>query len=117
VEPRSEPKSFMGQPLKSGYQSHYILTKPDGEPISKETSKHYDELVIAQESQVMPIYVVEVNPAKLQAVMKKFQRQVQVADGERGHEAEQQQQRDVEEKVDDRELKKERTREKKESSL
>jgi len=85
VEKKEEARSFMGQPLRSGYQSHFVLTKKDGAPATEKTqpTDRYDELVIGQESQVMPIFVVEIDQSKLAALLRDFQRTIEVPSGER----------------------------------
>lgn len=58
VEERNEKNSLLGSPLKSGYQSHYVLTEISGTPVTRiDPSKnhHYDEIVVIQEAQVRHI--------------------------------------------------------------
>lgn len=54
VEHHLSKGSHMGKPLQSGCQSHYVLTKKDGTPVTKKMriGMFYDELVLSQESQV-----------------------------------------------------------------
>lgn len=55
-------------PLKGGYQSHYVLTTADGHPVPDSPSlpsKYFDELVLGQESQVVPAYVIELDSSPL----------------------------------------------------
>jgi hypothetical protein len=54
--------SFAGKPLMAGYQSHYIKTNIAGK-IDKDSD--YDELVICQESQILPMYIIELDPESL----------------------------------------------------
>jgi hypothetical protein len=45
----------MGAPLKSGYNSHYVLTKKDGSVFDQSQdngNELYNELIVGQESQV-----------------------------------------------------------------
>jgi len=86
VERRDEEKSLLGQPLRSGYQSHYVLTKIDGNPISEPPEEHdefFDEIVLAQETQVVPVYLVEVSASHLTGFVKKYQRDVLESDTSR----------------------------------
>lgn len=61
VEHRNEENSFLGLPLKGGYQSNYVLVSKDGNP--HKTGKDepgdnvYDEIVIDQESHVRLLFL------------------------------------------------------------
>jgi len=70
--------SLMGQAIKSGYQSHYVLTTKDGNPCKKREApgSHYDELVLGQEAQVVPIAIIEFSQSKLAPFAKTFQREI-----------------------------------------
>eukprot|EP01126_Amoeba_proteus_P005367 TRINITY_DN11794_c0_g1_i3.p1 TRINITY_DN11794_c0_g1~~TRINITY_DN11794_c0_g1_i3.p1 ORF type:complete len:298 (-),score=75.34 TRINITY_DN11794_c0_g1_i3:228-1121(-) len=75
--------SLLGTPIKTGYQSHYVLTNesggifsmPGGNPKKQRKSRGdghlqkkspvYDEIVIAQESQILPSFVLYVDGAKM----------------------------------------------------
>jgi hypothetical protein len=78
VEAKGEEKSFLGRPLIGGYQSNYVLTTKDGNPCATrmQPGTFYDELVIGQESQVVPIFLVEFEQAKLAPLARSFQREV-----------------------------------------
>jgi len=86
IEKATEPSSLMGTPLKAGYQSHYVSTKKDGTPCEKPRSagKFFDELVINQETQVVPAYIVHFERSALTALVKEFQRDVPLPAGEEG---------------------------------
>jgi len=63
VSPVFEGKStLLGNPIVAGYNSHYVLTTKDGgrSILSKEEATPSDELIVAQESQVLPVFVVYV---------------------------------------------------------
>jgi len=48
-----------GKGLFQGHQSHYVITNPDGTPVEKpSTGLYYDELVVDQEGQILPVFVV-----------------------------------------------------------
>lgn len=47
-----ENQSLLGTPLKSGYQSHYCLTRKDGLPAEPSSEELFDEIVLSQEWQV-----------------------------------------------------------------
>jgi hypothetical protein len=53
----------MGKPQQSGYNSHYVAVKRDGEVASLDLLKDpeaniFDEIVISQESQITPVYMI-----------------------------------------------------------
>lgn len=76
VESRTEEGSLLGLPIKSGYQSNYVLTLRDGNPCTHQVHQKdiYDELIVDQESQVVPILLVEFDSAKLGKMAMAFQR-------------------------------------------
>jgi len=54
--------SLIGNPIIAGYNSHFVLTTKDGNAIqSKEEASNLNELIVAQESQVLPAFIVHVN--------------------------------------------------------
>lgn len=55
--------------LKSGYNSHYVIVNPSGTvpptaEIQNPTGPLYDEVVIPQESQIVPVYVIRLDTKK-----------------------------------------------------
>jgi len=81
TENPSDEDSFLGKPMKSGYQSHFVITSKKGLPTG-ETAKEradtefFDELVIIQESQILPVYLVELDNSNFSALGKEFLRDV-----------------------------------------
>jgi len=77
VEHRNEPASLFGSPLRTGYQSHYVTVTASGDPcISIASNTPYgpfDEIVVAQESQVLPFYLVEFDKLILGQFAVEFQ--------------------------------------------
>jgi len=62
TEGKSSKTSLQGSSLKAGYGSHYVHTLRSGEVCTqKMEDNYYDELVISQESQIMPIFLLTVN--------------------------------------------------------
>lgn len=60
VENSNNEKSLLGAATVSGYQSHYVVTSYDGK-IYEGEGESYDEIVIPQESQILPMYIVRVS--------------------------------------------------------
>lgn len=76
VEPRNDPNSFLGAPISSGYQSNYVLCTKDGNPCERIMANGlYDELVLDQEAQVVPVVLVQLDQSKLIGLTAKFQRE------------------------------------------
>lgn len=81
VEHPKGPDSILGNTLKPGYQSHFVSTTSRGEPHAKPTKHHvYDEIVINQEAQVAPAYVLELDASSFFALIKQFERKTIEAD-------------------------------------
>jgi len=78
VEHKNAPNSLLGMPIKSGFQSHYALTTKDGNPCVTRmpNGTSYDELVLDQEAQVVPIAIIEFDPVKLDPLARNFQREI-----------------------------------------
>jgi len=80
IERATDKDSLLGQPRRSGYQSNYVLTKLNGEPIDEmesiPTAGVFDELVLGQESQALPCFIIEFDPLKLEKISRRFERTV-----------------------------------------
>ena len=50
--------TLRGKPLKRGYQSHYVSVKSNGKPTTNEEISVYDELVINQSTQAVPVFAI-----------------------------------------------------------
>jgi len=77
--------SYIGCMIDTGYQSHYVLTDKKGYPadlnilhsqlnINQLNNNVYDEIVIANESQAVPVFLVIVSMDFAQKVLQVFQR-------------------------------------------
>jgi len=70
-----------GYPLVSGYQSHYAITKKNGLPFTREDfvdqkAKKYDEVVIVQESQVVPIFLLKIGKDSIKRIFQEWERDI-----------------------------------------
>jgi len=72
--PKSE-NNLTGSALASGAQSHYVVTSIDGMPMQKPQSNCFDELVITQESQVVPAFILVLDKSNLAALLQTFNRE------------------------------------------
>eukprot|EP01127_Copromyxa_protea_P016986 TRINITY_DN513_c0_g1_i2.p1 TRINITY_DN513_c0_g1~~TRINITY_DN513_c0_g1_i2.p1 ORF type:complete len:1241 (+),score=206.88 TRINITY_DN513_c0_g1_i2:2442-6164(+) len=73
IEHPKSPKSYVGKPLESGCNSHYIVTCPDGNPPADAHQKNiYDELVVLQEAQITPFAILKIDRSNLPHLLKKF---------------------------------------------
>jgi len=75
TEDPNGPNSLAGQAVKPGYQCNYVLTTNRGMPFPQIEKKHiFDEIVIRQETQVAPAYVLMLDPRSFPALIKAFER-------------------------------------------
>lgn len=73
TENHAGPHSLLGSAIKTGYSSHYIVTQQNGEtftsvPQEGPDAEIYDEIVIAQESQIAPAFLIHLDPKKKKAL-------------------------------------------------
>jgi hypothetical protein len=74
-DPNNPAISIAGHALKPGYQSHYVLTTNRGMPFPQIEYKNiFDELVIRQETQVAPAYVLMLDPKGFPQLIRSFER-------------------------------------------
>jgi len=60
TESHLQKPNLFGQPLYGGHQSHFVITSPNGYPCLTDDTR-FDEIVVDQEVQVVPIFVVEMD--------------------------------------------------------
>jgi hypothetical protein len=58
--------------MKSGYSAHYILVNHAGVPAKINATHYFDEVVIGQESQVVPAFIVSMTSEYAVRQMKKL---------------------------------------------
>lgn len=56
IENSEHENNLVGKPIKSGYQANYVRVSSKGR-----IGTEYDELVITSESQILPLYIVNLN--------------------------------------------------------
>ena len=67
-ENNTDDTSLLGTPINSGYQSNYVVTNKKGKSISEDLDELlYNEIVIPQESQIVPAFIIEIGTNKLQS--------------------------------------------------
>jgi len=69
---RDNTRSLLGTPIKSGFQSHYVLVKADGTVCPQIMNQYYDELVIDQEAQILPGFLMEIDRSNLGEIAQQF---------------------------------------------
>eukprot|EP01127_Copromyxa_protea_P011849 TRINITY_DN3020_c0_g1_i1.p1 TRINITY_DN3020_c0_g1~~TRINITY_DN3020_c0_g1_i1.p1 ORF type:complete len:103 (-),score=5.89 TRINITY_DN3020_c0_g1_i1:66-374(-) len=68
IENHAKSGNLVGKPIQSGMfsfdmkQSHYVLTQRNGSIADPTKDEIFDELVIGQESQAVPVYIVIPKP-------------------------------------------------------
>lgn len=81
TEHPNQPGSMWGQALQAGFDSHYVLTTYGGFPAPPpaQTSPGtigkglFDEIVINQEQQVIPAFIITFKPENLQQLWNSYQ--------------------------------------------
>jgi len=76
-DPRQKKHSYSGKAIKPGYQSHYVVTKVNGYPAEKTSNHCFDELVVGQEDQIVPAFILKVDMSNASELIEKFNREVQ----------------------------------------
>jgi hypothetical protein len=71
--------SLLGKALKSKYHSHFVAVNKEGMVVPEEdigNVRVYDEIVIPQENQVVPAYLLCFSNANVAKIIEKFNREV-----------------------------------------
>jgi len=72
-------ESLMGTATKSGFNSHYVVTDKKGQATTKPTqSELFNEIVINQEAQIVPAFILCITPASLSAVASLWSRDIPI---------------------------------------
>lgn len=73
-------KGLFSSPLQSGYQSHYVVTNTKGYPYSpieeENNAPSYDEIVIGQEGQILPVFLLMIDKTNLEELYQSFNREL-----------------------------------------
>jgi len=64
----TEASLLHGAPLKKGYDCHYVLTNTNGKAPTKKIVQPFDEIVIDQDSQIAPAFIIYVDVTKHQGL-------------------------------------------------
>jgi len=66
--------SLLGQAIKAGYNSHYVVAEKNGFVPSSiaQDSELYDELVVSQEGQIAPAFIVHLDHKSVVKVHKQW---------------------------------------------
>jgi len=76
VETKNEKISYLGVTIDSGYQSHYVITNREGIPLSKIRKNYYDEIVLAIDPQVIPLFLLSLSMKTVMTLSKEFNREI-----------------------------------------
>eukprot|EP01127_Copromyxa_protea_P004816 TRINITY_DN1464_c0_g1_i2.p1 TRINITY_DN1464_c0_g1~~TRINITY_DN1464_c0_g1_i2.p1 ORF type:complete len:174 (+),score=34.14 TRINITY_DN1464_c0_g1_i2:97-618(+) len=82
TENHTAKNSLLGKVLTAGYTSHYIGLDskgvvPDFSKIKLEEtnpSDFYDEIVVSQEPQICPVYIIRISTTKLRSIVDRWDR-------------------------------------------
>jgi len=68
--------TLLGGAIKPGYNMHYVVTDKDGSCLRTPDDHHFDELVVDQETQIVPILVIELDGKATKEASRNMDRQV-----------------------------------------
>jgi len=78
TESSINPNNFTGKHIETGYQSHYVIVTKTGRPFTLRDYDNFtdifDELVIEQESQAVPIMLLKIARSCLSKLSSQFRR-------------------------------------------
>jgi len=69
IEDFEEKKNFIGKAIKTGYNAHYVLTTSDGHTARSKVDPYFDELVIEQEGQALPAFIVTIGQENISQIV------------------------------------------------
>jgi len=73
------PRNFTGKPILQGYQCHYVVTMKSGLPFTEEdfrkNQRNFNEIVLGDESQVVPIFLIKLNKSNFGRLYYEYQRE------------------------------------------
>jgi hypothetical protein len=81
IEAPNDENSVKGSNLITGYQSHYVVTRTNGYPFTQEdynteNAPSYDEIVVFQEAQVLPLFLLVIDSSNIRELVTAYQRQI-----------------------------------------
>jgi len=82
IEHHKSKETLLGAAIKPGYNSHYVLTESNGDVYSDPSKEIFDEIVIGQESQVVPVYLVEISHTDLDRFRQSYEREIMPPPGD-----------------------------------
>jgi len=80
IESPNAPDSLCGAAIKAGYNSHYVLTNKKGHPVGSKDiqgqfgKQVFDEVVITQEAQITPAFLVELEVSNGEKLLAEWTR-------------------------------------------
>jgi len=76
---RSE-NSLMGSAIKSGHSAHYVVTNHEGLVSTIGGEDDFDEIVIPQESQIVPAFIISISRKGLKQLSAQWTRALPTED-------------------------------------
>lgn len=71
TESHNSDDTLIGSALKAGYQSHYIAVDKKGH-VNPDDDERYNEIVVGQESQIVPAAILHINPDKMSQITSQW---------------------------------------------
>ena len=76
TEEHDGKNSLMGLPIKNSYNSHFVLTAKNGHVYNNNSDVICDEIVIGQESQILPAFIIALNVESCMKVYNIWERNI-----------------------------------------
>jgi len=81
IENPKQAGNIVGQPIMTGYHCNYVVTRKDGLPLTEynylnENKLYYNEIVLGDESQVVPIFLILLNNSNFSILSQEYQREI-----------------------------------------
>jgi len=74
IEGHTKGQNFLGKGLRGAAICHYVVTDRTGMIGTENNEDLYDELVFAQESALLPAFIIELDSSNFRSLMKTYQR-------------------------------------------
>jgi len=73
-EHRKSKDNLNGKPMSAGHNSHYVAVGRSGDVAAPNEPNIYNEIVVEQESQIMPAFLLEIDNTNFKKLFKKWTR-------------------------------------------
>lgn len=73
IESHDGETSLAGSPIKSGYQSHFVVTNADGRCVYEDSKDElFNEIAISQDIQTVPAFIIHIEKSQVNDVFHRL---------------------------------------------